>query len=196
MANETSSTDITQRLFTGLVDYDNGKQEFGPGLAKSWEVGSDGLTWTFHLRKGARFSDGHPITAEDVLFTFQVVYDKDLHPSAQDAMMMNGKPYEVSAPDPHTVVVKTPSPNAIVLLNAGAVDIMPKHVLEPALKSGSFASAYNVEHSSRSDCHQRAVSRGAVRSRARRPFSPAIPTGSGSIRAISAFRISTRSCSS
>lgn len=144
MANETSSTDITQRLFTGLVDYDNGKQEFGPGLAKSWEVGSDGLTWTFHLRKGARFSDGHPITAEDVLFTFQVVYDKDLHPSAQDAMMMNGKPYEVSAPDPYTVVVKTPSPNAIVLLNAGAVEIMPKHVLEPALKSGSFASAYNV----------------------------------------------------
>jgi len=144
MANETSSTDITQHLFTGLVDYDNEKQEFTPGLAKSWEVAPDGVTWTFHLRKGARFSDGHPITAEDVLFSFRVVYDPELHPSAQDAMKMNGKPYELSAPDPYTVVLKTPAPNAILLLGAGAVPIMPKHVLEPALTSGSFASAYSV----------------------------------------------------
>jgi peptide/nickel transport system substrate-binding protein len=144
MANETSSTDITDKIFTGLVDYDNGKQEFGPGLAKSWEVAPDGVTWTFHLRQGAKFSDGHPITAEDVLFTFQVAYDPVLHPAIQDLLMMNGKPYELSAPDPHTIVVKTPVPNAILLIGAGGVPILPKHVLEPAFKAGTFASAYNV----------------------------------------------------
>ncbi len=72
MATETSSTDITDRLFGFLVDYDNGTQQYEPELAKSWEVSPDGVTWTFHLRKGAAFSDGHPMTAEDVLFSFEV----------------------------------------------------------------------------------------------------------------------------
>ena len=144
MANETSSTDITDRIFSGLLDFDNDTQEFVPGLAKSWDVAPDGVTWTFHLRQGAKFSDGHPITAEDVLFTAQVVFDEVLHPSVQDLMKMNGKPFEYSSPDPLTVVVRTPAPNAIVLIPVGFVSILPKHVLEPAYKSGNFASAYSV----------------------------------------------------
>ncbi len=86
MANETSSTDITGHLFVGLVDFDNETQTDKPGLAKSWEVGPDGLTWTFHLRQGAAFSDGHPITSADVLFSFEVAYDDTLHPSVQDLL--------------------------------------------------------------------------------------------------------------
>jgi peptide/nickel transport system substrate-binding protein len=88
MATETSSTDIGNLLFTTLVHYDYATQKFGPELAKSWEVAPDGITWTFHLRKGAAFSDGHPITAEDVLFNFQVATDKVLHPSIQDLLQV------------------------------------------------------------------------------------------------------------
>jgi peptide/nickel transport system substrate-binding protein len=145
MANETSSTDITTRnLFTTLVDYDNGTQQFVPMLAKSWEVGPDGLAWTFHLRQGAKFSDGHPITAEDVLFSAQVALDETLHPAIQDQLKMNGRPLDISSPDPQTVVVKSPAPLATMLVSIGALEIFPKHVLESAYKSGSFASAYNV----------------------------------------------------
>ena len=145
MANEASSSDITSgRLFIGLADFDNGTQKDGPLLAKSWELAPDGLTWTFHLREGARFSDGHPMTADDVLFSFAVAYDATLHPSIQDLLKMNGKNWEVSAPDQHTVVIKTPEPNAMVVPLAGSLPIMPKHVLEPAFKDGTFASAYNV----------------------------------------------------
>jgi peptide/nickel transport system substrate-binding protein len=75
MANESSSGDITNLTFSSLVDYDNETQEIEQGLAKSWEVAPDGVTWTFHLRKGAKFSDGHPMTAQDVLFSFQVALD-------------------------------------------------------------------------------------------------------------------------
>ncbi len=145
MANETSSTDITNRnLFSFLVDYDNGTQQFVPMIAKSWETSADGLTWTFHLRRGAKFSDGHPITAEDVLFSAQIALDETLHPAVQDQLKHNGKPFEFSAPDPMTVVVKTPVPFATMLISMGALEIFPKHVLETAYKSGSFASAYNV----------------------------------------------------
>jgi len=145
MANETSSTDITNRnLFAFLVDYDNGSQQFVPVIAKSWETSADGLTWTFHLRRGAKFSDGHPITAEDVLFSAQIALDETLHPAIQDQLKHNGKPFEFSSPDPLTVVVKTPVPFATLLISMGALEIFPKHVLETAYKNGSFASAYNV----------------------------------------------------
>ena len=144
MANESSSTDVTQLMYVGLAGFDNGTQTDTPFLAKSWDLAPDQLTWTFHLRKGAAFSDGHPITAEDVLFSFQVAYDATLHPSVQDLLIMNGKKFDVSAPDPYTFVIKTPSPNAMLLSVASSVYVMPKHVLESAFKNGTFASAYNV----------------------------------------------------
>jgi peptide/nickel transport system substrate-binding protein len=146
MANETSSLDIIRRLNTALVRYDNGAQRFVPELAKSWEVAPDGITWTFHLRKGAAFSDGHPITADDVLFSFEVAYDPVLHPTVQDLLQVGGEPYKVSAPDPYTVVINTIKPNAFLLdvLCHDGLMIVPRHILEPAYKNGTFASAYNV----------------------------------------------------
>jgi peptide/nickel transport system substrate-binding protein len=145
MANETSTTDVTDHhLFTHLVHYDNAKQEVVPMLAKSWEVSPDGLAWTFHLRRGAKFSDGHPITSADILFSAQVALDETLHPAVHDQLKLNGRPFEFSAPDPHTVVVSTHTPVGTMLLTAGALKIMPKHVLESAYTSGNFASAYNV----------------------------------------------------
>jgi peptide/nickel transport system substrate-binding protein len=144
MSNEQSSSDITQRAFATLVDYDNVAQSIVPGLARAWESSADGLTWTFHLRRGAAFSDGHPITAEDVLFSFHVALDETLHPSVQDLLKVGGKPFEVTSRDPQTVVVKTPTPVATLLYSVGSVPIMPKHVLEKAFRDGNFASAYNT----------------------------------------------------
>ena len=144
MANEASSNDIVERMFARLTDYSNAEQKNTPWLAKSWEMAPDGVTWTYHLRKGAKFSDGHPITAEDVLFSFEVVYDKTLHPSAQDLIIMGGKQFEITAPDLYTVVIKTPSPNAALVECAANVPIMPKHMLEESFKKGDFAAAYNV----------------------------------------------------
>ena len=146
MANETSSYDILRRTNTALVRYDNQTQQFAPELARSWEVAPDGVTWTFHLRKGAAFSDGHPITADDVLFSFQIAYDEVLHPAVQDLLQVGGENFKVSAPDPYTVVINTLKPNAFLLdvLCHDGLLIMPRHVLEPAYKAGTFASEYNI----------------------------------------------------
>lgn len=144
MANETSSTDVTQLLFVGLADYNNGDQKDVAVIAKSWDVTPDGLTWTWHLRRGAAFSDGHPLTSADVLFSFAVAYDSTLHPSLQDLLLVDGKPMEVTAPDSYTVVTRVTKPYALMVPAIGSLRIMPKHVLEPAFKRGDFASAYSV----------------------------------------------------
>lgn len=148
MANETSSNEIIQMMFISLTDIDYRTQEDIPMLARSWEVSPDARTVTYHLRRGAMFSDGHPITSEDVIFGLDVIMDPVLHPSMQDGLMMEsgGKtlPFTYSAPDSYTVVVTTPGPDALVLSHVANLRIVPKHVLEPLFKAGQFASAYNT----------------------------------------------------
>src|SRR5205085_2496964 len=134
----------TNILYAGIAEFDNATFENYGQLAKSWESSPDGLTWTFHLRRGAAFSDGHPLTSEDVLFSFDVCYDDSLHPSIQDLIKIDGKRFEVTAPDSYTVVVKIPKPYALIVPALGSVKIMPKHILERAFRSGGFAAAYSV----------------------------------------------------
>lgn len=62
---------IINALFEGLVSYSPSGSGVAPGVASHWENSADGLTWTFHLRAEARWSDGTPVTARDFLKTFQ-----------------------------------------------------------------------------------------------------------------------------
>ena len=100
------------------------------------------------MRHKARFSDGVPITSDDVKFCFDVVMDSMLHPSMQDglAMPVNGKAvaYTYSAPDSYTFVVTAPVVDALMLSHVSNIRILPRHVLEPAFKAGNFASTYTT----------------------------------------------------
>ena len=62
---------IIQALFEGLTRLDPRSLEPVPGVAESWEITPDGKTYTFHLRPGARWSDGHPITAHDFTYAWR-----------------------------------------------------------------------------------------------------------------------------
>ncbi|MDQ3133008.1 MAG: ABC transporter substrate-binding protein, partial [Acidobacteriota bacterium] len=62
---------IYMALYDGLVEYHPKTMEPIPAIAESWEVGSDGTEYLFHLRKTAKFSNGDPITAKDFVYTFR-----------------------------------------------------------------------------------------------------------------------------
>ena len=66
-ADQTSMNAISM-IYTGLVQLDD-KLQVQPQLAQSWEVSSDGLTYTFHLRHNLKFSDGTPLTSTDVAYS-------------------------------------------------------------------------------------------------------------------------------
>jgi len=144
MANETSSNDVNNRLWASLMDFDNGAARDTFGLAKAFEMSPDGLTYTWHLRRGLCFSDGHPLTADDVLFSFEVAYDEKLHPAVQDLLSIGGKRFEISAPDSYTIVTRIAKPYANMVGTMSSVRILPKHVLEGPFRRGDFASAYAV----------------------------------------------------
>jgi peptide/nickel transport system substrate-binding protein len=147
VASGSTTSDVTNRIYASLTNFDYQTMRDIPQLAKSWEMASDRVTWTYHLRRGAAFSDGHPVTADDVLFSFELVYDDSLHPPVADLLKMNGRRFDVSAIDSYTVVVRTPAPNALVLPLVSAVRILPRHVLEPAFRAGRFASRYGLDTS-------------------------------------------------
>ena len=109
MATGVPTIDLGAQLFVRLTRVDGTSQQSVPFLAKSWESSSDGLTWTFHLHRGVKFSDGHPLTADDVIFSFAAIYGLKAAP-LRNQLSTKGTPWIVSAPDPFTVTIRRGSP--------------------------------------------------------------------------------------
>jgi len=70
LIQETLSVDISQNIFNALTRFDPKTNELLPDLAEKWEASADGASFTFHLNKDAKFSDGTPITAHDVVYSY------------------------------------------------------------------------------------------------------------------------------
>ncbi len=144
--NEGSSEVITRFLFMALLNLDWESQTVTPALAHSWKVEPDQKTWTFQLRKGLKWSDGHPLTADDVVFTLNdVVYNTNVNNVLRDSVTVDNKPFTVTKVDDLTVKVVTPEIFAPFEETFGAgVPIVPKHILASAAAEKRFEAAYGV----------------------------------------------------
>jgi peptide/nickel transport system substrate-binding protein len=132
-------------MFWGLLNLDVPTQTVKPGLADFWTNAPDGKTWTFRLRKNLRWSDGAPLTADDVVFTWDVITNTAFPNSMIDPYMIHGKTFTVTKLDDLTIQVVTPQVYAPFLSAFGAgLPIFPKHVLEKYVADKTFASAYGV----------------------------------------------------
>ena len=125
LATDNASHSISGLIFNGLVKYDRDLNVVGD-LAESWDISKDGLVITFHLRKGVRWHDGQPFTAEDVLFTYRLTIDPKT-PTAYAGDFLKVKKAEVL--DAHTFRVTYDKPFAPALMSWGS-SVMPKHLME------------------------------------------------------------------
>ena len=114
--------DLTALVYSGLMrQLPDGS--YVPDLASGYTVSPDGMTYTFTIRSNAKFQDGTPVTAADVLFTINATQDSNLK-SPQAA---NWTGVAVSSPDPHTVVFTLPHAYAPFIDNT-TMGILPKHL--------------------------------------------------------------------
>ena len=125
MAGDSASNRVGSLIHASLLRYDRNLELEG-ALARDWEVSNAGRTLTFHLRQDARFSDGHPVTSEDVRFTWELV-------TAKDTQTPYGEQYrrveQVETPDDHTFIAHYTEPYAPALSTWSSLSILPKHLL-------------------------------------------------------------------
>ena len=121
--------------FEGLTTLDGETGEIIPALAESWSMSEDGLTYTFNLREGLQWSDGEPLTADDVLFTYRDVALNDAIPApSRDIFRIGpeGLLPTITKLDDRRVQFNLPEPLAPFLRNT-ALQILPEHILKPTI---------------------------------------------------------------
>lgn len=133
-SKDATSSTFADVMYDGLVTIDPVSGQYIPKLAKSFEV--NGNDYIVHLRRGLKWSDGKPITAEDVYFTWKnIILDGYGNTSTRDSISVDGKLPTVQKIDNYTVKFTTPKPFAPFLASL-STPIAPKHVFEPAVKKG------------------------------------------------------------
>jgi peptide/nickel transport system substrate-binding protein len=110
-------------------DYQDGEYVIVGDLAESWDTSSDGKTWTFHLHTGTKWSDGQPLTAEDVAWTINTTVKYAGGPTAVMAPALNHVK-DSTAPDPATVVINYKAPVGNALAQLEQFFVLPQHVWE------------------------------------------------------------------
>ncbi len=126
LAIRVITTNMGRWMYDFLTNYDPVTGETIPALAESWDTSEDGLTWTYHIREDSTWSDGEPVTAEDVEWTFSTMMTDEAAATANGNFVENFE--SVTATDDYTVEITLAEPQVTML--ALDVPIVPQHIWE------------------------------------------------------------------
>lgn len=133
-SKDNISSTMSEIMYDGLLSTHPTTGQPIPKLAESFSV--NGKDYIIHLRHGVKWSDGKPITADDVVFTWKnIILDGYGNTSTRDSIIIDGKLPTVEKIDNYTVKFTTPEPFA-PFIRMLSTPIAPKHVFEPAVKRG------------------------------------------------------------
>lgn len=138
---DTTTELITSLMAAKLIRINRATDEIEPWLAESWTRSDDGLRYVVTLRPNLSFSDGHAMTADDVVFSLDAAYAV---PSVSDTLEVDGKKLRAEARDPQTVVITFPAQFAAGLRMLDRLPILPRHKLEAALRNGTIRTAWGL----------------------------------------------------
>lgn len=147
------TTDFTSMIMgSGLTGTNPVNGRVVPGLAKSWEISNDGLIYTFHLRKGLKFSDGKPLTGEDVIFTYKdLIFSQDVETEFRSVLEINGKLPRIKQVDKLTIQFTLPTRYG-PFLRLVSTGIYPKHRLQD-FNPKNFEDIWNLDEAAKKPQH-------------------------------------------
>ncbi len=131
-------------LHAPLLRIHSETQETEAALAESWKVSPDGLVITVALRRGVQFSDGTPLTVDDVLFTFAVHQDPAVASPQREVLQVGGKPLAVSAAGAGAIKFQMAEPYAAGERLLAGIAILPKHRMQAAYREGRFRTFWGL----------------------------------------------------
>ena len=143
-AADAPSREVIGAMQADLVHINRATQLTEPALAQSWKVSPDGLQYTVTLRKGLRFSDGQPLDADDVLFTFRLFLDETLHATQRDLLIVGGKPIIVRKVDTWTVIFQFAKTYGAGERLFDGFAILPRHLLERPYQEGKLGQFWTL----------------------------------------------------
>ncbi|WP_291319400.1 ABC transporter substrate-binding protein [Desulfonatronospira sp.] len=144
VAEDAYSSEAIGRFLNGLTTYHPIKEKVVPELARSWEISKDKRTITMELRRGVRWSDGEPFTADDVIFTFKALFDQRYPNRYMGQYTIAGEPIEFEKLDRYTVRFTTARPYSPFLYVIGFIGILPRHVHLEAYEQGELLQQWSV----------------------------------------------------
>ena len=131
VSSDAYASRVQNHVLETLLVRDPDTLEWHGLIARSWSISEDGLTITFELRDDVQFSDGQPLTADDVQFTFDFIMNEAIAAPRQRAYFE--KIASVEATSPLEVVFRYQEPYFNALSLAGTMQILPRHFYEPYL---------------------------------------------------------------
>ena len=136
LSSDATSSSVSSMIFNGLITQNPITGEFEPALAESWSVSSNDLEIIFTLRENLKWSDGVPLTADDVVFTFNEIYLNEKIPYNGRSTLKVGESREfpkIEKLNNLQVQFTLPEPFAPFFSTIGK-DILPKHILQPTIE--------------------------------------------------------------
>ncbi len=133
-------TNALRYMYENLVQYSAEDGSPTGGLAESWETEEDGARWVYKIREGMTWSDGEPITAEDVKWTYDQMMNDDLMGTANGSLVSNFE--SVEAPDDTTLIINLNEPQAPV--PGQEIPVVPEHVWSEIDNPSEYANDSDV----------------------------------------------------
>ena len=144
-------------MYSQLIHKDDIAGQWSPDLAERWEASEDATSYTFYLRKGAKFHDGVEVTADDVVWTYNTALNPNINPRPQPLAIIKGAQAVIDGTattaegivkvDDYTVRFDQEYANALFYEKCCYIQIAPKHILEGVAEADFEGHAFHISES-------------------------------------------------